>query len=163
MPGVRATRVGWLEGQEVVEVRFDPARLPLAELVRQARDAGCAQRVWVAGAAALAGARELLEERAQLLPGEPRAAKADDEQYYLGRSPLRFLPLTPLQAQRLNSALGKAGTVEQVLSPGQVALGKRIERLLQEQPSAFEGLERPASSAGLPAYRAELERKLSGS
>jgi hypothetical protein len=161
LPGVRATRVGWLAGHEVVDVRFDPARLALAELVRQASAAGCTERVWVAEDAALASARELVGERAQILPGEPRAAEASDEQYYLGRSPLRFLPLTPLQAQRLNSALGSAGTPEEVLSPRQTQLALRIDRLFQADPRAFEGLERPESSAGLRAYEEQLEGRLS--
>jgi hypothetical protein len=160
LPGVRATRVGWLEGREVVDLRFDPERLSWSELLRSAREAGCAERVHTASVEGLARAKELLGDRARVLETEPSPASQSDETYYLRRSPLRFLPLTPLQVVRLNSVLGRGADPGGVLSPRQLLLSQRIQARLEREPKAFDGLERPSTIAGLAAYADALERIL---
>lgn len=154
---MRATRVGWLEGKEVVEVRFDRERLALADLARAAKDAGSADRVWVQDEQDLRAARAIVGERAERLREEPGPAKPSDEKYYLSRSSMRFLPLTPLQATRLNAVLGSASDSGQVLSPRQFLLGERIAARLERDPRAFDELGRPESIEDLPAYAAALE------
>jgi hypothetical protein len=160
---VRSTRVGWLAGREVVDVRFDPRVLALGALLERAREWSCAERVWVANSAALEPARVLLGERVELLREEPGPAKESDELYYLGRSPLRFLPLSPLQAQHVNAALGAGTDPLVVLSPRQARLAERIERRLERAPTALESLRRPASASELIDYTRELERRLGSS
>jgi len=160
LPGVRSTRVGWLDGREVVDVRFDPALLSGTDVLRAARESGCADRVWVAGREELERARDLLGERAQPLRDEPSRAQASDEKYYLGNSPLRFLPLTPLQVTRLNSVLGRGGDSGSVLSPRQFLLSERIQARLERDPQAFAALEPAVAVAELARYGQDLERIL---
>jgi len=169
-PGVRRTRAGWLDGQEVVEVTYDPQLLSFQDLLTTGRADNCANRVWVADALQQAQAQELLGSTVAvaLRDGDVVAsdAKTSDQKFYLRRSAVNSLPLTPLQATRANAFLAPDGGTEakqslvDILSPRQRALLKRIEAVLSEKPSALDGLERPDALADLVSYEADLERRL---
>lgn len=103
--GVRSVRAGHLEGAEVVDLTYDPARLSLHELLTLASTEGCATRVWVPPAS-LAAARAEVGDRARALDAEPRVAPESDHEHDLARSPLRHLALTRLQRVRVNAWLG---------------------------------------------------------
>ncbi len=158
IPGVRATRAGWLEGREVVEVEYAPERLPFEQLLELARAEGCAERAWVEGAERLASARKALGDAARELVGAPRPAQASDHEYYLRSSPYAYLPLTPLQRVRINARLASAREAEDLLSPAQRELLARV-RQKQDQ---LRGLTPPLELSELWRYRAELERRLDG-
>ena len=159
-PGVRGTRVGWLDGREVVEVRFDPQELSYEALVGIADGVRCADRVYATSEEQLAIAAESVGERARLERESPRDAKTSDRKYYLQRSPLNLVPLTPLQATRANGMLEAGEDVRPVLSPRQVTLRERIAAGLREDPDAFDGLRRPDEIRDLPAFVKELEDRL---
>lgn len=93
-----ATTAGWLDGAEVVDVRFDPQVLPFAQLLEFAGRTGCDRRVWTT-TPAQAEACVALGDRAGPLAAEP---KPDGEpKYYLLRTiDLKHLPMTPAQAAR---------------------------------------------------------------
>lgn len=165
--GVLATHSAWIGPHEVVEVTYDAGRVAYADLLATAIERGCASRAWVpAGDARLDAARAELGDLAEPLDGAPRAAKASDQLYYLGRSPLRFLPLTPLQATRVNGALGlramgaEGPAPEVFLSPRQESLRSRVARALERDRAALDGLERPAARAELADHAARLEARL---
>lgn len=132
--GVVGTRAGWLGGHEVVQVRYRPGELAWPTLVRRAEAGGCAVRVFVPDGEdsdqRLAQAREVVGDRASRAPGQPRAAKASDQTYYLGRSPLAALELTPLQATRVNADLHSGGDWKRWLSPRGL---RRAEQLLAKE------------------------------
>ena len=140
LDGVLATRTGSLEGREVVEVLFDPAVVSLADLGKKAAAAGCAS-----------------------IAGNARDASHSDQKYYLERSPLRFLPLTPLQATRINSALRFGRDGSEWLGPREQALAKRIEQVLAAKPGALDDLARPDSLPDLAEYEARLSERLDAS
>jgi len=50
LDGVLATRIGFLQRHEVVEVEFDPERLAYERLVREAQKMSCARRVFARSA-----------------------------------------------------------------------------------------------------------------
>ena len=89
-----------------------------------------------------------------------RAASESDQVYYLRHSPLRFLPLTPLQARRVNGALYHRQDVNAWLSPRQVELARSIKEKLAKSSSALNGLERPTDLAQLDEYEDELRARL---
>ncbi len=158
--GVFRTRVGWLDEREVVEVFYDPKRLPFVELVRNANDAGCADVVFVGDGDRYESAREVLGGDVKLSVEALRAAKPSDEKYHLEHSNLRFVPLTPLQATRVNAWLERHEDPRPLLSPRQAELWKAIATLLADDPDALAKFQRPDSIDGLSAYTRRLESLL---
>jgi hypothetical protein len=169
LDGVVSTRAAWIGAHEVVEVEFRPEALPFDELLDAAIARSCDQRVFALTDAQLTEARLRVGERAQRYSAERdgalRLVAADEQLYYLNRSPLRYLPLTPVQARRVNGALGAGPSsaqseYERFLSPRQVALAARIDAILRESPDALTELERPDALEKLAAYSVRLERAL---
>ncbi len=120
LDAVADARPAHLEGFEVVEVRYDPARLSIAQLIAAAKDANVADRVWVAGEDAFAIAREALGERAKRLTQAPTAASDSDDLRVLKSSPWAKLDVPRAQALRLNARFASSeGLPEELLSPRQ--------------------------------------------
>ena len=154
------TTSAWIGKHEVVTVTFAPSAVAFRDLVIAAKSKGCATLAWTTTDAQQQVAHELLGDKATRFKGDIRRAKDSDQLYYLERSPLRFLPLTPLQARRVNGALfGKSDPAEW-LSPRQGALAKRVKAALSKDTTALDGLARPADIEGLAAYTKALEDRL---
>lgn len=118
--GVTGTRTGFLGGREVVEVTYDPTRLPYEGLVTRAKAAGCASGVF-ADEGRLDAAREVFGDAARLAEGGLRPSKKDDD-HALRATPWRHVPMTELQATRANALLAAGGDPAAVMSPRQRAL-----------------------------------------
>jgi len=153
LDGVLNTRAGWHAGREVVEVTYDPERLDWQSLLGQARRSGCASTVWVPDAGRASDETHHLE-------GSVRAAKSSDQLYYLGHSPLRLLPLTPLQARRLNNALAANRPVDTWLSARQRQIARRLEQLDAASTARLADWNRPTDHPGLAQYTRDLEHAL---
>ena len=151
-----STQAAWHEGNEVVEVTYRPDRISFAELLESAEQSDCTAQVYTTTEAQLKTARAAVGERALPLAGAVRRSKDADQLYYLRKSSLRHLPLTSLQAVRVNSALGLGQDPYQWLSPRQSTLATEVERKTAE----LEGLERPTAPLELGAYELELRRRL---
>lgn len=110
-PAVLTTEAGWVDGEEVVRVQFDPEEVERAALDAYARDQGFA----------VSRAKGFGVDEAP--------------QYYLSRSKWRFLPLSPAQRTRINLALPYRGDVHHVLSPSQLRWAQRedLERIGRAQ------------------------------
>ena len=104
LEGVRATRAAFLDGHEVVDVEFDPNVTPFDELLKTARSARCADRVY-ARTPGQRTAAETLSIPVESTSDESRVSEKDTK-YQLRHSPLRFVPMTEAQASRVNAALG---------------------------------------------------------
>ncbi len=156
LEGVRSTSAGWLEGQEVVEVLYDPKVIDLSKLVGEASAKSCANQVWVGAESQLPVARQVAGEGVKVHAGSPRDAKTSDRKFHLRRSSLNLLDLTPLQATRINSDLEARRDARRWLSKRQAALLGKLEALLKRNPEALDGLERPAKLDQLAAYRQRL-------
>lgn len=176
LDGVLSTRAAWLGEHEVVEVRFHPSVLPFEALLTAAIERSCDQRVFATSDAQLATARAKVGERAERFDakahGNLRDVEPRERLYYLGRSHLRFVPLTPKQARQVNAALGakvlgtqasRAGAEpepESYLSPRQRTLAARVALVLEREPRALTDLVRPDDIAALAGYTTRLERAL---
>mgnify|MGYP003578335259 FL=1 len=96
-PAVITTDAGWVDGEEVVQVRFDPRVASRPDLDADARAEG-------------------------FIPTESGSFGADREpQFYLRKSPARHLPLTPAQRTQINLAVPYRCSLADLLSPQQSA------------------------------------------
>ncbi len=121
LAGIADARPAFVDGLEVVEVRYDPKTLPLSKLVCAADSAGLARRAWFASAKEVDEARVVLGERALPLSKDPQAAPASDDLRALKRSPIQALGLPRAQAVRVNAELAAHGEPSSgTLSPRQL-------------------------------------------
>jgi hypothetical protein len=91
----------------------------------------------------------------------------NQQQYFLSLHPTyHFLPLTSLQATKVNAALSGKEGVERFLSPTQVELQRRMAKLVEKDKRALYGIEQSLKPdrcpEGLPRYAAEIERRVRG-
>lgn len=97
-PAVKYTEAGWIKHAEVVKVFFDDSQVSLAELNSYATNEGF------------------------FLIGDHQGYKIDElPQYYLSKSPFRYLLLSKAQRSQINVAIPYSGQPEQYLSPRQTA------------------------------------------
>lgn len=103
LPGVIETEPGYQDGKEVVKVQFDPAvtsRTALEKLTQPKNMTACAKN---------------------------EGFRSDREpKYYLAQTDYRYIPMTSLQACRANSLVGKNQSPDELLSPRQLDLLKKI-------------------------------------
>lgn len=120
--GVLATYSGWLGPVEVVHVTYDPTRLEYAKLASEAARLDAAQTAFVRNDRERAAAEAHFGGRVEALELD-RVLEHRDTKYQLQQSSLRFVPLTPLQATRLNADRTRT---REVLSPDQLELWECI-------------------------------------
>jgi hypothetical protein len=159
LSGVIGTGIGTLDGSEVVEIEFDPTVLGYKTLVGKAMEFACADRVFARSDDQRKIAKEMVGNKAV------RSDKAIDanttQQYHLSRYPeYYYLPITALQATRVNSAIAYRESPDVLLTPGQLTLLKQGREALVKNSKVFAGLSPDRSLAGLTRYSAELEKRL---
>ena len=101
--GVVETEPGYQDGHEVVRVQFNPAVVKKGDLTTRTKPKGvntCARNE---------GFRN---------DSEPK--------YYLAHSDYAFIPMTTLQSCRVNSQVGKSASPDELLSPRQLDLLKKV-------------------------------------
>jgi hypothetical protein len=140
LPGVLDVHAVDTGGGEGVRVTYDESRLSQDQLVRSARQRECALRTGGAGA--------------------ERGAAGSDHLHALAASPLRWLPLTPMQAMRVNAALAAGGDGVEYLSPRQLELARHTTSLAPGASRKLAGLTRPDDVNALPAYERQLRLAL---
>ena len=126
LPGVVATRPGFLHHEEVVEVTYDANVLPYSDLVKQAQKLGCTRKVFARNKAQQKTASKLVGKKAVSSNDPIRPDR--DTKYYLRQEAARYLPLTDIQAARVNAAVGRRQDVTSHLSPSQTELYDIIRR-----------------------------------
>ncbi len=137
------------------------SRVDFGELVEFAKSKSCTARVFTTTAEQLELARSKVGDAAVAMEGSLRVSKESDQLYYLKRSPLQHLPLSPLQARRVNSALGTKQDAEAWLSPRQRDLAKQVQGVLAGQANGLDGFERPTKLAEMATYEDRLRARLS--
>ncbi|MEM9917631.1 MAG: VPGUxxT family thioredoxin-like (seleno)protein, type 2 [Bacteroidota bacterium] len=124
LEGVVETQAGFMNGREVVEVSYDPSQISYEALLEQAHKSRCADEVFTNDPQQKAQSQKKLGKKAV---GQQSAFRPDGQpKYYLYNSVYRHVPMTQLQAARVNSLLGRRQLPEQVLSPRQQALVEYI-------------------------------------
>ncbi len=128
LDGVVDTSVGFLHGAEVVDVRFDPTKVAFADLVLAAQRMECAGRVFARSDAQLAAAKKTVGDAA-VRTEEPMKPSPKDEKYQMKERAIAGVPMSALQATRVNAAVGAGKDPTEYLSPRQVELLRRLEGL----------------------------------
>lgn len=96
LPGVLSTDAGWIEGEEVVEIYFDPTSTSADELDRLAR-------------------AEIFQ------PTDKRPFRLDAQpQFYLAKTPWSSVPMTRAQRTRINLEVAYGRDPSRYLSPRQL-------------------------------------------
>lgn len=125
MDGVLETQAGYMNGREVVQVKYDPEIIAFDELLVGANRASCADYVFTNDGQQIESSKELLGKGKTQKPGKFRQDK--DPKYYLGRTIYRFIPMTQLQAAKVNSHIGQGRIPNEFLSPRQLNLLQTVE------------------------------------
>ena len=123
--GVVATRSGYMNRREVVEVRYNPSVISYKSLLREAKSISCANEAFVLD--------RKQHEIALSVLGNDRVEWAStfhpdrEIKYYMSKSPYRLLPVTPLQAILINRAVYERKNPDIYLSPHQLSALDLIE------------------------------------
>jgi hypothetical protein len=129
-PAVITTEAGWVDGDEAVQVQFDPRVASRQDLDAYARAEGFS-------------------------PTDGGSFELDREpQFYLRKNPARHLPLTPAQRTQINLAVPYRGSFADLLSPQQSAWLSDP----QLEPSSSDEAYRQDIRRSWPALAAQLGR-----
>jgi len=106
LAGVAETEAGWIDGREVVRVKYDPEQVSWGELVKSAASFDCANQIYAPGKEELEQTRKITRTGSALLGSRSyRPAKESDQKRVLKQTKLRQLDLTCEQATKINAAL----------------------------------------------------------
>ena len=125
LPGVVSTVPGFLGKDEVVELEFDPRVIKYQELLSKAKAMDCASRVYSRDDAQQETASRLVGSDAMRSDDAIRVDK--EPKYYMSQTVFKHLPMTALQAARVNAAIDRDQDPKRFLSPKQVELLGVIE------------------------------------
>lgn len=165
MDGVFATRSAWAGPREVVHVVFDPDVTRYETLLGKAQQMKCTEAVYTFDdsqkkAAENAGVKNIIVWKESL---ETRQVAKPEQKYYLRNSIYGHLPLTELQAVKMNAVvagLGGRWKPEDFLSPRQKTLLKRLRKAHAANPEVLQEFGFPEDQRELVAYQQKLEKKL---
>jgi len=132
--GVVETQPGFMGGREVVKVNYDPALVNYTDLLQASKSAGCASHVYVnnqqqkKSAEKIVGSSSISNEKSFRLDKDPK--------YYLSRTFYQYIPMIPLQAVKVNSAIGEGISPDRYLSPRQLELVNQFKKKLPKNLSS---------------------------
>lgn len=160
LPGIVATRTGFVGADEAVQVEFDPTALSYSALLGEASQIECFK-----------GAVEPTKPSAGDASGGTAPADsvalrpADDPKFHLSRRPeYALLPLTELQATKVNAALGDDRSPDEYLSPSQLRLSLQIRQILSVDSLGMQSAEADMipdrSPAGIAAYATLIRNRV---
>jgi hypothetical protein len=128
--GVTETEAGYMDGKEVVRVRYDATQIALSQLVNQGESAACADFVYLNDQKSELDVKGVKQSKLR----KASNFRIDKEtKYYLRHSIYRFVPMTSLQACRINSLIGQNKSADQVLSDRQL----QVLNYIKAHPNAF--------------------------
>ncbi len=125
LDGVVETQAGFMNGREVVKVKFDPEKIAYKNLLKSANQASCASHVYTDDKIQAKESETVIGLGAASDTGKFRQDR--EPKYYLGKTVYRFVPMTQLQAVKVNSLIGQRQLPDALLSPRQLALLKTIQ------------------------------------
>jgi hypothetical protein len=118
LQGVVATRSGYMNGTEVVKVKYDAGKVSEDKLISFASQQKCADAIYTNDKR-----EEKVAKKLKIKTKREGKFRADREpKYYIYKSKYRYLPMTNLQALKVNAALSKQVSPNEYLSPRQLEL-----------------------------------------
>jgi len=125
LDGVVETQAGFMNGKEVVAVKYDPEVIQYKKLLQEANQASCADHVYTEEKAQVKATESVIGKGKASDTGKFRQDR--EPKYYLGKTVYRFVPMTQLQAVKVNSMIGQRKVPDALLSPRQLALLQQIQ------------------------------------
>lgn len=119
LDGVIHTLPGFMGGHEVVKVTYDPLKIKSSAIFSHAKKNKCGDLAFTDDistkkeAAKILGPDRVKDESSFRLDREPK--------FYLSKTDYRFVPMTSLQATKINSEIGKGLDPNYLLSQSQLA------------------------------------------
>ncbi len=159
LPGVLATRIGMLRRQEVVDVQFDPTVISYLDLLAKAKELQCARTVFARTDEHEAVAKKQ-SDLTVVRTDEPTDTRTTQQYHLAHNKAYHLLPLTALQATKVNAALADHENPDPWLSPTQLKMKRSIASRIQEDPNALSGLKPDRSPIGMIRYCGQLETLL---
>lgn len=119
--GVIETEAGWLDGHEVVRLRYNPKVIAWPDLVKTAQSHGCARQVYAPTRDALESTPKNINAK-RFKESDYRAARSSDQKRHLRFSKLKSVILNPIQGTKINAALRARdpALIRAWLSPSQI-------------------------------------------
>ena len=123
LDGVIETQAGFMNGTEVVKIKYDANQLNEKELLAYASKRKCADALYSNDQ------REIYAAKNIKLKTEKKGKFRADTQpkYYIFKSDYKYLPMTSLQALKVNTALSNGNVPDEYLSPRQLEVLKLIK------------------------------------
>ena len=119
--GVVSTEAGYMDGREVVKVRYNDKTIDAKSIIKKAASKNCADAVYINE-----GSKEQFAFK-HIPVRDYKSYRSDKEtKYYLYKSPLKQIPMTELQALKVNRALATGGAPEDYLSPRQIEMANQL-------------------------------------
>ena len=123
LDGVVATKSGYMNGTEVVKVKYDASKVSEEILISYASKKQCADAVYT---------NDKREEKAaqkyKIMTRAEGKFRADGEpKYYIYNTDYKYIPMTSLQALKVNTAISKQISPDEFLSPRQLELLELIK------------------------------------
>ncbi|MCH6259071.1 thioredoxin family protein [Puniceicoccaceae bacterium K14] len=131
LQGVVSTESGWMEGREVVKLRYDPEQINWDTLVASAEQFKCANKIYSPDANTKKEAEKISHHPTALYSDKKyRPAKEPDQKFMIKRTALKQLDLSETQAVKVNAALkyNDLNTALEYLSPRQIEQLKAFEK-----------------------------------
>lgn len=128
LPGVVGTSIGFLDGQEVVEVKYAPSKLTFADLRKKAAAMSCATRIYARNDAQAASKPAGKDDKLQVKRSTEAMRLDKVQKYHLSNSLYKHVPMTELQACRVNAAIASSADAPRFLSPRQQSLYATIQK-----------------------------------
>jgi len=125
LDGVVETQAGFMNGREVVSVKYDPSVIEYNDLLKSSNQASCASSVYTEDEAQVEATKNILGKGKVADLGKFRQDR--EPKYYLGKTVYRFIPMTQIQATKVNSLIGQRQLPDDLLSPRQLTLLKEIQ------------------------------------
>lgn len=122
LDGVISTAPGFMKGREVVTLTYNPNQISYEDLIQQK----IVSHVYTHSAEQAQAANKLLGDQSVSSTGAFRLDR--EPKYYMSKTPYRFVPMTELQAARVNAAIGAGQSPNQYLSSRQNQLLKTIQQ-----------------------------------
>jgi len=164
--GVVSTRSVWAGPKEVVHVTYDSDQLAYEKLLEQAEKMECTSAVYT-----FDDQQKQIASEANVGPVIPwqesletRQVKKAEQKYYLRNTAFQHLPISELQAVKINVAVSpmhnKRTSPQEFLSPRQLKLLERIRKVLKRDPQALAGFDFPEDQSQLINYNQRLLEQL---
>lgn len=123
--GVVDTEAGFMDGKEVVKFKYNPEIVDYEDVLATAKKQKCADQAYTDDKNEI----QIAENIASISAKGTKTYRSDGEpKYYLSQTNYKYLPMTRLQALRINSALGKRQDATEYLSPRQLELLEILDK-----------------------------------